>query len=202
MDQAGEQVCARRRSQNLAARALVRPSLSRSARWRALTAFQSLSLTMRRSGTSSIIKWLTSFRRDRRPPVAGSFKNRCRFHTRRPTYSSLLRIPVPRVVWPRIAVSRHARPRRPATPSLLSPLAIARGLRPGAYSSRIRTTTAASASLIFLAPVWPGTGRTRSRSRRRTCRCAPAPRGRGGSSERGPSGRARSLCPWARRAIR
>jgi hypothetical protein len=83
--------------------------------------------------------------------------NRCRFHTNRPMYISLLRMPAPRVMWPRIVVSRHARPRGPGMPSLLSPMAIARGLRPAAYSSKIRRTTSASASLIFLTPVCPGT---------------------------------------------
>ena len=67
-----------------------------------MTAFQSSSLTMRSSGTSSITKRLGSFRRDRCRPLAGSFLNPCRFHTRRPMYASLFRMPMPRVKWPRI----------------------------------------------------------------------------------------------------
>jgi len=46
--------------------------------------------------------------------------------------SSLLRIPVPRVKWPRIVVSRHGRPKGPGIPFSLSFRAIPRGLCPAA----------------------------------------------------------------------
>src|SRR5205809_7827298 len=63
---------------------------------RAFTWFQSSSSTIRSSGTAVVTHSNDEFGRETRLPVSGSLIYRRRFHTSRPTYSSLLRIPVPR----------------------------------------------------------------------------------------------------------
>src|SRR5258708_33832818 len=58
------------------------------------------SSTILSSGTSFVPHSEGGFARDTRRPVSGSLMYRSRFHTRRPTYNSLLRIPVPRTELP------------------------------------------------------------------------------------------------------
>ena len=124
--------------------------------WRALTAFQSSSLTMRRSGTSSTI-------RRSGVPAGPAPAGRRVLHELLPVpdQAADVQLVVEDAGAPGDVAAdrggRHGPPRGPGTCSLLSWVAIAWGLRPAAYSSKIRTTTAASAWLIFLAPVWPGT---------------------------------------------
>jgi hypothetical protein len=65
-------------------------------------------------------------------------------------------MPVPRSSWPRIVVSRHARPSGPGTLSAFSCFAIARGLVPAANSAKMRCTTAASPELIRRSPAPSG----------------------------------------------
>ena len=128
------------------------PKISAICFWRARTAFQSASSTIRRCGTSVLIHADSGFGRETRLPVLGSLTKRSRFQTRTPAYSSLLTMPVPRLRWPRMLVSPHARPSGPGVPSLFRSTAMALGLLPEANSRKMRRTISASSGMISRSP--------------------------------------------------
>jgi hypothetical protein len=77
---------------------------------------------------------------------------RSRFQTSLPTYSSLLRMPLPRRRWPWIVLGPHDLPRGHGTFSRFSARVIAFGEAPAAYSSKMRRTIAACSGLMRRSP--------------------------------------------------
>jgi len=76
--------------------------------WRSFAASHSSSLMMRNTGTLFVIHSFAGFNLETRFPVSGFFTYRRRFQTRRPTYSSLLMMPVPRLALPWIVLGLQA----------------------------------------------------------------------------------------------
>ena len=169
---------------------------------RSFAADQSSSGMIRRGGTAVVIHSDAGFSRDTRLPVSGFFTYRKRFHTMRPTYSSLFRIPVPRFAFPYRVLGLHLPPNGPATPCWFNVFAIRFGDCPDTNSRKIRSTIAASVGSISRSPVdTVGSGHrahgldSRNRARRRPCRLPRVRAAPGASSPPGPSGTARSSFP-------
>ena len=120
---------------------------------RSLAAVHRSSGTIRRSGTSFTIHSAGGLIRATRLPVSGFLTNRCRFQTRRPTYSSLFSRPVPRFAFPLIVLELHLPPNGPGTASRFKVWAIRFGEWPATNSRNTRSTIAASAGSISRSPV-------------------------------------------------
>ncbi len=99
---------------------------------RAFTWFHRSASTIRSSGTAVVTQSDGGFGRETRFPVSGSLTYRRRFHTSRPTYSSLFRSPVPRAGLPCIVLGFQGAQPGPGQHSVFNRFATALGDRPSA----------------------------------------------------------------------